>query len=221
MVGYRPSALSNMQTITAAALAGMEKLALVQLATSLPGIKPICLIGTTDGKGRTNLAPFSSILHLGSSPALLGMVSRPDLVERHTLANILETRAWTINHLHPDILAAAHQCAARYPKEHSEFTATGLTPHFELGCAAPFVLESRFRIGMTLEDIIPIPANGTQLIVGRVELIQLTEGLLLPHGGIDFPAMECVASTALDTYFTAVPLVRYSHAKVELPLTKL
>ena len=91
----------------------MDKLTRVQFATSLPGAKPISLIGTTDLAGQCNLAPFSSVLHLGSSPCLLGMVSRPDLVERHTLANLTEVRTWTINHLHPAILDAAHQCSAR------------------------------------------------------------------------------------------------------------
>jgi len=221
MVGFPPSALFDMQTLNLAALAGMGKLARVQLATSLPGIKPISLIGTIDRAGRTNLAPFSSILHLGSEPAFLGMVSRPDLVERHTLSNIIEIGAWTINHLHPEIVTMAHQCSARYPREDSEFTATGLTPHFEVDFPAPFVNESRFRIGLTLEDLIPIPANDTQLIVGRVVLIQLADGLLLDHGGIDFSKMECVASSALDTYFTAQPLVRYSYAKPDQALTEI
>jgi flavin reductase (DIM6/NTAB) family NADH-FMN oxidoreductase RutF len=202
-----------MQTITAADIAGMEKFSRVQFATSLPGAKPISLIGTIDSDGKTNLAPFSSVLHLGSEPCLLGMVSRPDLVERHTLANLMETRCWTINHLHPEILDAAHQCSARYPKDTSEFEATGLKPFYEPGFPAPFVSESRLRIGLTLEDIIDIPANGTKLIVGRVVLVQLADGSLLNHGGIDLPGIDCLASTALDTYFTIQPLARLAHAK--------
>lgn len=202
-----------MQTFTAADIAGMELLARVQFATSLPGAKPISLIGTSDRSGQTNLAPFSSILHLGSSPCLLGMVSRPDLVDRHTLANLVETQAWTINHLHPEILDAAHQCSARYPKEVSEFDATGLTAYHEPGFPAPFVNESRFRIGLELEDIIPIPANGTQLVVGRVVLVQVAEEYLMDHGGIDLVGLECLASTALDTYFQLQPHARLTHAK--------
>lgn len=102
-----------MHTVTADDITAMDKLVRVQFATSLPGAKPISLIGTIDAEGQTNLAPFSSVVHLGSNPALLGMISRPDLVERHTLSNILATKCWTINHLHPDILDAAHQCSAR------------------------------------------------------------------------------------------------------------
>ncbi len=202
-----------MQTFTAADIGNMDLLSRVQFATSLPGAKPISLIGTTDGSGQTNLAPFSSILHLGSEPCLLGMVSRPDLVERHTLANLMETRCWTINHLHPEILDAAHQCSARYPKEVSEFEATGLTPYYEPGFPAPFVSESRLRIGLVLEDIIDIPANGTKLIVGRVSLVQMADGSLADQGGIDLVGIGCLASTSLDTYFTLQPLARLAHAK--------
>ena len=203
----------KMQTFTAADIENMETFSRVQFATSLPGAKPISLIGTTDSSGHNNLAPFSSVLHLGSAPCLLGMVSRPDLVERHTLANLLETRCWTINHLHSDILDAAHQCSARYPKAVSEFDATGLTPYFEPGFIAPFVSESRFRIGLELADIIDIPANGTKLIVGRVVLVQLADGSLADHGGIDLAGIDCLASTSLDTYFTIHPLARLAHAK--------
>jgi flavin reductase (DIM6/NTAB) family NADH-FMN oxidoreductase RutF len=202
-----------MQTITAIDIAGMEQLVRVQFATSLPGAKPITLIGTIDRAGQSNLAPFSSILHLGSSPCLLGMVSRPDSVDRHTLANLMETRAWTMNHLHPAILDAAHQCSARYPKEISEFDATGLTACYHAGFVAPFVQESRFRIGLELEDIVPIPANGTKLIVGRVVLVQLAEEHLTENGDIDLVGLECLASTALDTYFQLQPLARLTHAK--------
>ncbi len=193
----------------------MEKFQRVQFATSLPGAKPISLIGTTDSSGRTNLAPFSSILHLGSEPCLLGMVSRPDAVERHTMANLMETGAWTINHLHPGILDAAHQCSARYPKEISEFAATGLSECFHADFRAPFVAESRFRIGLQLEEILPITANATQLIVGRVVLVQIADEHLLSHGGVDLAAVECLASTALDTYFTVQPIARLAHAKAD------
>jgi flavin reductase (DIM6/NTAB) family NADH-FMN oxidoreductase RutF len=209
-----------MTTLTAADLEGMEKLARVQFITSLPGAKPISLIGTVDAAGLTNLAPFSSVVHLGSNPPLLGMISRPDLVDRHSLANLTETGAWTINHLHPDILDAAHQCSARYPKETSEFSATGLTRHWVDGFRAPFVAESRFRIGMELADMIDIAANGTRLIIGRVALVQI-DADIAADGSIDLPALGCLASTALDTYFSLSPLGRLAYAKPDRPPRRL
>jgi flavin reductase (DIM6/NTAB) family NADH-FMN oxidoreductase RutF len=192
----------------------MESRARIQLATSLPGVKPVALVGTRDARGGANLAPFSSIVHLGSNPLLLGMVSRPDVVERHTLVNILGRRCWTLNHLHPDLVRAAHQCSARYPAHVSEFEATGLTEHHEPGFAAPFVAESRFRVGLELAEIVDIASNGTKLIVGRVTLVQLPAERLRPDGSVDLEGLEAVASTALDTYFGITGSLRLPYAKV-------
>ena len=223
MAGFPQSARSNhfsqekMKSITTADLEGMEKLARVQLVNSLPGAKPIALIGTTDAAGQTNLAPFSTVTHLGSYPALIGLISRPDLVERHTLSNILSTASYTINHLHPGILSQAHHCSARYPREHSEFTATGLTPHFEPGILAPFVAESRFRFALELVETVPISVNNTILIIGRVTLIQLPAEHLSEDGCIDLPALGALASTALDTYFEISALARLPYAQSTPP----
>jgi flavin reductase (DIM6/NTAB) family NADH-FMN oxidoreductase RutF len=210
-----------METITLSDIEEMELLARVQFATSLPGAKPISLIGTIGSEGTTNLAPFSSVVHLGSSPCLLGMVSRPDSVNRHTAANILATGCWTINHLHPQILPAAHQCSARYPQETSEFDAVGLSPLFHDGFAAPFVSESLFRIGLELIEMIPIPANGTQLIIGKVVLVQVPSVYRHDHGGIDLVGLDCLASTALDTYFQLRAPVRMRYAKPGVSPTRI
>lgn len=202
-----------MRTITADDIHAMDKLVRVQFATSLPGPKPICLIGTVNAVGQTNLAPFSSVVHLGSNPALLGMISRPDVVERHTLSNILESKFYTINHVHTGMVDAAHQCSARYPREVSEFSATGLHEHWEDSFSAPFVAESRVRIGMMLEDVLDISANGTQMIIGRVMLVQ--EETMDADGSLDLCAMDGVASTALDTYYGITPLARFAYAKAD------
>lgn len=194
-------------------ISSMEKLQRVQLATSLPGAKPLCLVGTQSGDGITNLAPFSSITHLGSSPMLIGMVTRPDTVDRHTLHHILQTKSWTLNHVHPSILEQAHQCSARYSTGISEFSATGLTELFHEGIVAPFVAESRIRYALQLEDIIDIPTNGTKLIIGSVQLIEILDHELTNSGGIDLVQAGSVASTALDTYFTLNDLAQLDYAK--------
>lgn len=70
---------------------------------SLGGFKSVCLVGTKNSQGKTNLAIFSSIVHIGANPPYIGFVVRPDSVERHTYENILETKFYTLNHLHPGI----------------------------------------------------------------------------------------------------------------------
>lgn len=194
-------------------IADMDKLARVQLATTLPGPKPICLVGTCNASGQTNLAPFSSVTHLGSSPLLLGMITRPGTEERHTFSNILETKSWTLNHVHTGILEAAHKCSARYPRERSEFSATGLTEHFEDGVTAPFVAESHIRIALKLEELVDIAANGTKLVVGRVHSVHIPDEALSEDGSFDISGS--LASTALDTYYEIINPTRLPHATVQ------
>ncbi len=191
----------------------MAKLTRVQLATSLPGPKPICLVGTRSTAGIANLAPFSSITHLGSNPILLGMVTRPDTVDRHTLKNILATREWSLNHITAGILEKAHQCSARYPSGISEFDETGLTESYQPNFDTPFVKESPLQIGLTLEEIIDIPSNNTKLIVGRVKFVNLPDHTISEDGSIDLPKLGTVASTALDTYFSINEISRLPYAK--------
>ena len=199
--------------INATEIEAMEKLQRVQLATSLPGAKPICLVGTKSLRGTTNLAPFSSITHLGSSPMLIGMVTRPDTVDRNTLRNIMDTQSWTLNHVHTEILEQSHQCSARYPAETSEFFATRMTEHFHPDIAAPFVRESRIKYALTLVDIVDIKANNTKLIIGRVQLIEVPADGLHSDGSINLIESGSLASTALDTYFSLSKVAQLSHAK--------
>lgn len=61
----------------------------LNLINSITGIKPANLIETVSEEGISNLAIFSSVVHLGSRPALLGFVSRPSgEIRRHTHENI-------------------------------------------------------------------------------------------------------------------------------------
>jgi len=193
----------------------MDKLQRVQFATTLPGPKPLCLVGTRSLAGRSNLAPFSSVTHLGSNPILIGMVTRPDTVERHTLRNILETQSWTLNHVTEEFVAQAHQCSARYPDETSEFEATGLTEHHQPGITAPFVLESPIRFALKLEEIIDITSNNTKLVVGRVCFVEIPDESYSPDGTVDIS--RSLASTALDTYFLIQEVARLPYAKPAPP----
>ena len=64
---------------------------------SLSGFKSAALLGTRSASGLENVSIFSQIMHLGAAPALLGIVFRPDSVERHTLSNLRDTGIATLN----------------------------------------------------------------------------------------------------------------------------
>ena len=126
----------------------MEQRFRATFINSLTGYKSVALIGSKDVNGQTNLAIFNSIVHLGAHPPLLGMVIRPDSVDRHTLQNIENTGYYTINQIHTSFIEKAHQTSARYPKEVSEFEEVGLTSEFKNEFFAPFVAESVIQIGL-------------------------------------------------------------------------
>ena len=188
---------------------------------SLSGIKNVCLIGTKDEEGQSNLAIFNSLIHIGSNPPLLGFMTRPDLVDRHTLQNILSTKEYTINLLVKGMEEKAHQTSARYPKSISEFDACGLTESYLDDCRAPFVEESSVKIGMTFREKIDIQSNGTHLIIGEITKIQFPEFILKKDGFIDLAGVETIASSGVDAYYSVKLLARYQYAKANQELKKL
>ena len=191
----------------------MEQRKRAQLINSISGFRSVALIGTIDTQGQTNLAIFSSIVHLGSNPALLGFIMRPDSVERHTLSNIMDTGFYTINHIHQKMYEQAHQTSARYPKTMSEFDATQLTPLFKEGFIAPFVAESHIQLGMEFKERIPISINQTSMIIGEIKWIHFPDHCLSEDGFLDIEKAGSITSTGQDSYHTTQLLQRLEYAK--------
>ncbi len=203
--------------LTSQDIAAMDTRPRAALVNCLSGFKSANLVGTADVEGRTNLAIMSSAVHLGSNPPLLALVVRPGGDERHTLKNILDTGCYSLNHVHTDMIEAAHQTAACYPPESSEFEKTGLTPHWEEGFGAPMVREARVRLGLQLREHTHLTINGTHLVIGEVVLAELPSASLRADGSLDLVAADSVALTGLDTYHTCIDSKRMAYAKPDLP----
>lgn len=188
---------------------------------SLTGFKSVSLIGTVNQKGQTNLAIFSSMVHLGSDPALIGFINRPIQAAPHTLANIQTTGIYTVNHVHPSFLELAHQTSANYPDEVSEFDELGLTPEFIDSIAAPFVKESKVKYALSLEEIIPIKLNNTFLVIGKLQQVTLEEEILLPDGFLELSKASSLCSNGIDAYYSTQLIDRYEYAKPGVKPRKL
>ncbi len=200
-------------TLSNAQIMDMEQRKRAQLINSISGFRSVALIGTIDAQGQTNLAIFSSIVHLGSNPPLLGFIMRPDSVERHTLTNIMDTGFYTINHIHQKMYEQAHQTSARYPKTMSEFDATKLTPLFKEGFIAPFVAESHIQLGMEFKERIEISINQTSMIIGEIKWIHFPDHCLSEDGFLDIEKAGSITSTGQDSYHTTQLLQRLEYAK--------
>jgi flavin reductase (DIM6/NTAB) family NADH-FMN oxidoreductase RutF len=191
----------------------MEQRQRAHLVNSVGGFKSVCLIGTTDVLGNTNLAIFNSIVHIGANPPLISFIMRPDSVERHTLSNILSIGYYTINHLNEEIYKKAHQTSARYPKEVSEFEATGLTPEFKNNFSAPFVLESNIQLGIEFKERINLTINNTIMIIGEIKEMYFPTNCLQDDGFLDIEKAGTIACSGLDSYHFTNRLERLPYAK--------
>ena len=194
-------------------ISDMEQRYRANLINSLPGFKSACLIGTVDANGATNLAIFSSVVHIGAHPPYMGFIMRPTSVPRHTYANIRATGVYTINHVNRDIHAQAHQTSARYPEGVSEFAACGLTPEYTPTLRAPYVKEARIKIGLELAEEIPIRSNDTMIVIGSVMELIVPEEYVRADGTIDIEAAGTVAVSALDGYHETRLIDRLANAK--------
>ena len=199
--------------ITNTELMQMEQRERAHLINSVGGFKSVCLIGTVDEAGQTNLAIFNSIVHIGANPPLISFIMRPDSVERHTLANILSVGYYTINHLNEAIYKQAHQTSARYPKEVSEFDATGLTAEFKNNFKAPFVAESQIQLGIEFKERINLTINNTIMIIGEIKEMYFPTDCLLEDGYLDIEKAGTIACTGLDSYHLTQRLERLPYAK--------
>jgi flavin reductase (DIM6/NTAB) family NADH-FMN oxidoreductase RutF len=191
----------------------------LNLINSVTGIKPANLIGTRSEDGISNLAIFSSIVHLGSNPALIGMVFRPQAeIKRDTYRNILETEYYTINHVTLDKTENAHFTSAKFDLEESEFEACGFTEEFLFDFPAPFVKESRIKLGMKLQQLIQIELNNTILAIGSIEHLFVEDDVVAESGYIDLGKAQTTGISGLNSYYELTKVADYPYAKVnEIP----
>jgi len=192
----------------------LEKRYRAAFINSINGFKSANLIGTRGIEVNTNLSIVSSLIHLGSNPALLGLVFRPDSVERHTLENIRSTGFFTANHVHAELIDRAHQTSANYPKDVSEFDACGIKLEYIENFFAPFVKESKIKIGLQFEEEHKL-MNDTVLVVGSVHLVEFPDNALLQDGFLDIEFAETAAISGLDSYHTTKSLRRLSYATTD------
>ena len=190
-----------------------EKLQRTNFVNSLSGFKSANLIGTISKEGKTNLAIFSSVIHVGANPPLMGLLMRPVSVERHTYTNIKETDYFTINHINEEIYKKAHQTSARYDKNVSEFDACKLTPQFTEAIKAPYVKESEIKIGLKFVEEQEIKSNGTIFMVGEIVEAIIPDDVVAKDGYVDIEKAETIAISGLDSYHETKRIARLSYAK--------
>ena len=197
----------------------MDRIKRLKIINSVSGIKPANIIGSIAEDGTTNLAIFSSVMHLGSDPALLGFILRPKGdVPRHTFDNINRNNQYTINHINSSFVEKAHYTSAKFDKEISEFSRCGLNEEFVEGFEAPFVAESDFKMGMKFVHAIEIPINNTLLVIGEIEHIVFSPEVINSDHNINLELANSVGISGLNSYYSLSKIAEYPYARVtEVP----
>lgn len=197
-------------------LDNLEQRYRANLINSLSGFKSAVLLGTSDGK-TNNLAIISSVVHIGANPPLLGMIMRPHTVQRDSLDNIKQQGFYTLNHVNTHWVDKAHQTSARYEQNESEFEAVGLTPFFSETFSAPFVKESKVKIGLKVAQHVNL-LNNTEMVIGEIQEVFFDKDALHKDGYLDIEALETASISGLDSYHKSQRLARYAYAKPNVPL---
>jgi flavin reductase (DIM6/NTAB) family NADH-FMN oxidoreductase RutF len=202
-----------MQHFSLSDIKSWERFYRANFINCLTGFKPISLIATVNKEGQPNLAIFSSIVHLGSDPALVGYINRPKTAAPHTLANIEASGIYTINHIQASFVDKAHASSAKYEAAINEFNAIGLTPLYRPPITVPFVQESNIQYALKLVEIVPITHNNTFLVIGTVTDIFIEAGVLNQDGFLSIEKAGSIASLGADGYYTTERLGRFTYAK--------
>jgi len=199
----------------------LEKFNRINLMNSITGISPANLIGTISNDSIENLAIFSSIVHIGSNPPLMGFILRPTKKNRRdTYENIIETNKFTINHINSDMVERSHYTSVKFDKNESEFQKCRLTAEYLNNFQAPYVKESYAKVGLDLEDIQSIKSNGCRLIIGRVERLYVPDSAIYKNGNIQLDLSNSIGVGGLNTYYSLDKIAEYPYARVNDPFFK-
>ena len=208
-----------MKHISRDTISQMEKIERLNLINSCTGYKSASLLGTRSVDGKTNVAIFSSITHLGSNPAMIGFIMRPTTVPRDTYKNIKETGYFTINHITADMISDAHHTSANYELGTSEFEKTNLEQEYKANIVVPFVKGSPVQLYCKYLNEYHIKENDTIHVIASIEHLFFEEELEHKDGWLQLDKGNVVAINGLDGYCLPKLIDRYEYARKEIPST--
>ena len=206
-----------MKNISKEAISKMEKIERLNLINSCTGYKSANLIATKSKDGKSNVAIFSSVTHLGSHPALIGFIMRPTTVPRDTYKNIRETGFFTVNHITVDMIADAHHTSANYDLGISEFDKTNLEEEYKNDIEIPFVKGSPVQLYCKYMNEYYIKENDTIHVIASIENLFFEEDLQHEDGWLQIDKGNVIAINGLDGYCLPKLVDRFQYARKDTP----
>ena len=186
------------------------------LINSVIGVKQASLIGTVGNNGISNLALFSSTVHLGSNPPLVAIFSRPEGdTPKQTLNNIIENKDYSINHVNKSIINRAHSCSFKFAAEESEFIECKLSEEFIVDCKAPIVKESYVSFAVRYQRHLSIQENGVIMVIGKIKSVFVNEGIIQNNGEVDFNHSSSIGVAGNNTYYGVDKIESLKYLKLD------
>ncbi|WP_367756989.1 flavin reductase family protein [Flavobacterium sp. WC2430] len=198
-------------------LSKMGRVERLNLINSCTGYKSANLIATKSIDGKSNIAIFSSITHLGSDPALIGFIVRPTTVPRDTYKNIKETGYFTVNHVTESMIADAHHTSANYDTGVSEFEKTNLEEEYKDNIKVPFAKGSPIQLYCKYVNEYYIKENDTIHVIASIEDLFFEENLRHDDGWLQIDKGNVVALNGLDGYCLPKLIDRFQYARKDTP----
>ena len=208
-----------MKHISKDAISQMEKIERLNLINSCTGYKSANLLATKSQGGKSNVAIFSSITHLGSNPPLIGFIMRPTTIPRDTYKNIRETGYFTVNHITVDMIEDAHHTSANYELGISEFDKTNLEEEYKNDIEIPFVKGSPVQLYCKYLNEYYIKENDTIHVIASIENLFFEEELEHKDGWLQIDRGNVVTLNGLDGYCLPKLVDRFQYARKEIPTT--
>ena len=194
----------------------LDKYFRANLINSVIGVKQASLIGTVGNNGISNLALFSSTVHLGSNPPLVAIFSRPEGdTPKQTLNNIIENKDYSINHVNKSIINRAHSCSFKFTAEESEFTECKLSEEFIVDCKAPIVKESYVSFAVRYQRHQSIQENGVIMVIGKIKSVFVNEGIIQDNGEVDFNHSSSIGVAGNNTYYGVDKIESLKYLKLD------
>ena len=135
----------------------LDKVYRLNLINSITGIKPANLIATRSKDGVDNVAIFSSVVHLGSNPAMIGFVMRPQSDKKSdTYQNIIDTNVYTINHITTEIYEKAHLSSIKTSQSEFDLLKTPNLGKKSLNEIKDVLASKGFALGTTVDNWPPM-----------------------------------------------------------------
>jgi len=160
---------------------------------AIVGPRPIGWIGTHDGQGRHNLAPYSFFNAFNYVPPIVGFSS---VTEKDTLRNVQATGEFTWNLVTRALAEQMNETCAAVPPGTDEFQLAGLTPLASTRIGARRVAESPVTFECKVTQIVQLQtaagaAVPSWLVLGEVVAVQIDQQLLV-NGIYDTAAAQPV-----------------------------